>query len=295
MQIRRAFLVFTCAFALLAGDADAKGGRSSFSSGSSKSFSAAAPKKPSTPVKEPKAFSAPEPSKRAAPPSQTATPAKAPAVQSEAAKGFDSAATKAQAKAESQARFQADERAKAQKNEAQRQASKPKAGQTTQASSQFRTPPDPQRATATNTAWKDTSVRRDQLRYDRHLVTERHYHYGGGYDSGPNVFFWMWLMQNQNNQNDLWLYHHRDRVDPRLYDDLRARDAKLDDRLAVLEKQGVQRDPNFKHPTVDEAAVPPPPEESSFWTWVWAILGLGLAGSAFYYIFFVHRFGGQRR
>ena len=271
MRFIRTSILLACALALFTGDALArggggfKGGGGGFSAG--KSFSSPAPKNFSTPQSAPKAFVAPTPVKPAAPPPPKAG-AKPP--------NYDAAAQRARTEAESANRFQAAKSPPAQpapaaKPSQQTRVDAPKAG-------------EPSRENSWAPRYRGTQEERRVV--ERYTVYQQ--------NDGVSPWFWMYLMQSNNQnqrQNDEWIYHNRERLSPERLEDLRRQDADLDKRLKTLEEQGVKKDPNFKHPVVDETKVVPPTPvaPSRFWSWVWTILGLALFLGAIYYIFFVHR------
>jgi hypothetical protein len=111
-------------------------------------------------------------------------------------------------------------------------------------------------------------------------------------DNGISPWFWIWLMDHNSNRDE-WVYHHRDQISEQQMQELRRRDAGLDDRLRRLEQSGVQRDPSIKVDGIDERAhsVAPSTHHSHAWLWIGiTILILAL----FYWLVFVHKFQVRR-
>ncbi len=120
------------------------------------------------------------------------------------------------------------------------------------------------------------------------------------YSDGFNPWFWMWLMsQNQSHERDRFIYNHRDQMDPARLEELKKNDAKLEERLAALEKAGEKRDPKYVPKDFtgdadliykDEVAAAKAKEAAGFSTYLWAALIVILLGAGLWYLVFVHQF-----
>jgi len=96
--------------------------------------------------------------------------------------------------------------------------------------------------------------------YERHVTYDhRASTFYGGYYGHPvyyndyfSPFLMGYLFSSAVNANDraLWLYNHRDAMDEARYRDAVSRDAALSARVAELEAQQVQRDPNYVVPAM---------------------------------------------
>jgi hypothetical protein len=65
------------------------------------------------------------------------------------------------------------------------------------------------------------------------------------YHDPYNSLFWWWLLDRSLDDRAGWAYHHRYDMDPYRYQALMATDQQLESRVAQLEAQQVQRDPNY--------------------------------------------------
>jgi hypothetical protein len=65
------------------------------------------------------------------------------------------------------------------------------------------------------------------------------------YHDPYNSLFWWWLLDRSLDDRAWWAYHHRYDMDPARYQTLLATDQQLESRVAQLEAQQVQRDPNY--------------------------------------------------
>ncbi len=119
-------------------------------------------------------------------------------------------------------------------------------------------------------------------------------YYYGYHDSFGNVWFWLWLMDRPMHQRDTWVYNHRDQIDPARYEEMKKKDADLENRLKALEAQGVKKDPSYVPQGIDrdlmysDEAVKKAYEEKtkSGFPWGW-VLGIALLIGLVYLIFFV--------
>ena len=104
------------------------------------------------------------------------------------------------------------------------------------------------------------------------------------------------MSQNNNRDRDTWVHHNRDRLSEAQMEELRKKDANIDQRLQELETSGIKRDPTVKVPSIDDAQVQAPQvaaNSSSGRGW-WFIGFLLLAGSIAYLFFFVPLFPPRR-
>jgi hypothetical protein len=115
------------------------------------------------------------------------------------------------------------------------------------------------------------------------------------YNDGFNPWFWMWLMQSNNQrERDQWVYHHREQMDPARYEELKRHDAELEKRLAALEGSGTKKDPTYVPKSFekdadlmykDEVAAKQAKETSRVSTYLWLTLLLLLVAAGSYYLF----------
>jgi hypothetical protein len=78
-----------------------------------------------------------------------------------------------------------------------------------------------------------------------------HYHYNDGF----SPWFWFWLMDRNADERAMWAYHHRSEMDSARYQEMLAKDRDLEQRMRVLEQQGVKPDSNFQPQGVDKDLV----------------------------------------
>src|SRR5207248_7399592 len=72
------------------------------------------------------------------------------------------------------------------------------------------------------------------------------------YNDPYSSLFWWWLLDRSIDDRAWWAYHHRYDMDPARYQALVANDQQLEARVAQLETEQVQRDPNYTPPTLDQ-------------------------------------------
>lgn len=128
--------------------------------------------------------------------------------------------------------------------------------------------------------------------------------YGPRYYSAPapmmyhdsfNPWFWMWLMDRNNNTRAETIYHHRDEMDPERYKELLAKDAALEAKIKELEAQGVKKDPSYVPPDLkdnkdlmySDAAVKAAYDEehSSSFPWFWTMVAVvAIGGIIFFFV-----------
>lgn len=72
------------------------------------------------------------------------------------------------------------------------------------------------------------------------------------YQDSFNPWFWMWLM-NQNSDNQaMWAYNHRDEMDEKRYQEMLAKNSELAAKIATLEAGNTTKDPNYVPPGIDQ-------------------------------------------
>ena len=69
-------------------------------------------------------------------------------------------------------------------------------------------------------------------------------------DNYNNPLFWMWLMDHPKYV-DIWIYHHRGRLDPDRYQALRVLDRELDLKMLIITRSKVKVDPSYSPPGID--------------------------------------------
>lgn len=143
--------------------------------------------------------------------------------------------------------------------------------------------------------WENRQLRRDQ-QYGRYYNQPRVFTQTYN-DPFGNIFFWMWLMEQNSHSRDQWLYHHQSEVDPARFAALKEKDADLDRRLKALEKDGVKKDSSYTPEEFkgnkdlmygDDVVTQAAKEEhssSNLWLWLGVLLLLG----AGVYLVFVKR------
>ena len=148
--------------------------------------------------------------------------------------------------------------------------------------------------------WKSRPARHDQ-KYRRYQnqppVFVQTYN-----DPFGNMFFWMWLMEQNNHSRDQFLYHRQNDIDPARLAAFKEKDADLDRRLKALEQSGVKRDltyapEEFKNDKDlmygDDVVTQVAKEEhssSKIWLWLGVLLILG----AGVYLVFIKRWKPRR-
>ena len=70
-------------------------------------------------------------------------------------------------------------------------------------------------------------------------------------DPFGNPLFWMWLMDQNQEVRDLWIYHHQDQLDSHRFAELTNKDPNLKSRLQGLEIQAIQQDSGYSPPGLD--------------------------------------------
>ena len=58
-------------------------------------------------------------------------------------------------------------------------------------------------------------------------------------------------MDRPRADRDTWVYNHRNEIDPARYEELKRKDADLEQRLKELEAQGAKKDPSYVPPGID--------------------------------------------
>lgn len=71
------------------------------------------------------------------------------------------------------------------------------------------------------------------------------------YHDPYSSFFWWWLLDQSIENQAWWAYHHRYDMDSARYQALLANNQQLEARVAQLETQNVQRDPNYAPTNLD--------------------------------------------
>lgn len=66
-----------------------------------------------------------------------------------------------------------------------------------------------------------------------------------------NPWFFMWLMERSSNDRALWVYHHKDQMDPERYKQLSTKDSELDARVKQLEREGTKKDSGYSPKGLD--------------------------------------------
>lgn len=121
------------------------------------------------------------------------------------------------------------------------------------------------------------------------------------YHDSFNTFFWLWLLDRSQRDRDLWVYNHRDEMDQQRYQDLVRKDADMENRLHSLEEQGVEKDPSYTPPGVDQDLMYDDNRVQQAYTEnqhhpAWDLLfGAVAILAGFYLIFFVPMFHPRRR
>lgn len=117
----------------------------------------------------------------------------------------------------------------------------------------------------------------------------------GMYHDPFNMFFWLWLMEQNDDVRAQTVYNHRDEMDPKRYEELMGKNKELETRVKELEAKGAPKDPNYVPPGMednkdlmysDEVVKAAHEEEnSSGFPWFWTIAGVMVLGGA-YLVFF---------
>lgn len=71
------------------------------------------------------------------------------------------------------------------------------------------------------------------------------------YSDPFHSLFHYWLLQQAAEERARWVYHHRDEMDRRRYQELADKDRQLEDRLRELGAKRVPRDPTYAPPGID--------------------------------------------
>lgn len=65
------------------------------------------------------------------------------------------------------------------------------------------------------------------------------------YHDPYSSMFWWYLLDRSLDDRALWAYHHRQDMDAARYQEMLAKDARLEARIRELERQNLTKDPNF--------------------------------------------------
>ncbi len=121
------------------------------------------------------------------------------------------------------------------------------------------------------------------------------------YHDSFNPWFWLWLLDRNQRDRDLWVYNHRDEMDQARYNDLVQKDAGLERRLHDLEQEGAAKDPSYTPPGVDQDLMYDDQQVQQAYTenqrhpeWGLFLGTLTVIGGA-YLVFFVPMFKPRRR
>lgn len=108
------------------------------------------------------------------------------------------------------------------------------------------------------------------------------------YHDNFNYLFWYMLLEMNQRDRDMWVYNHRAEMDQARFDELKAKDADMENRLRAMEQAGVKQDTSYVPAGVDPdlvytkehvEKVMAVPEENSSHVWIWVAVGaLAVAG-----------------
>ena len=95
---------------------------------------------------------------------------------------------------------------------------------------------------------------------------------------------------NDRHERDMWLYNHRDQIDPARLEELKKHDADFESRLKALEAQGTKKDLSYTPAALegnadliydDKVAEEVHREKNSSFPWRWVFF-LSLVGGIMY-------------
>lgn len=71
------------------------------------------------------------------------------------------------------------------------------------------------------------------------------------YNDPINIWFWMWLMDQSLDSKANWAYNHRSEIDDARYNELLAKNVGLKEKIAELEKTGVNKNTGYVPPGLE--------------------------------------------
>ena len=72
------------------------------------------------------------------------------------------------------------------------------------------------------------------------------------YHDSFNPWFWMWLMNQNNDSQAEWAYNHREEMDQQRYQDMLTKNSELAAKVMALETAGKEKNPNYVPSGVDQ-------------------------------------------